>query len=80
MIVGTVKETFPDERRVALVPTVLAQLTKAGIEVLVESGAGDSAGYPDSAFTEKGARIAATRDEVFANADVIVQVLSLIHI
>jgi len=74
MIVGTVKETFPGERRVALVPSVLPTLTKAGIEVLVESGAGVEAGYPDEAFTEKGAKIASSRAEVFEKADVVVQV------
>ena len=43
MKVGVPKETFPGERRVALVPSVMAQLTKAGIEVLVETGAGEAA-------------------------------------
>jgi NAD(P) transhydrogenase subunit alpha len=74
MIVGTVKETFPGERRVALTPHVLPALTKAGIEVLIESGAGTAAGYPDEEFVEKGAKIAATRAEVFQKADVIAQV------
>jgi NAD(P) transhydrogenase subunit alpha len=74
MIVGTVKETFPGERRVALVPSVLPTLTKAGIEVLVESGAGVEAGYPDETYTEKGARIASSRAEVFEKADVVMQV------
>jgi NAD(P) transhydrogenase subunit alpha len=74
MIVGTVKETYPGERRVALTPHVIGSLTKAGLEVVVESGAGDEAGYPDSAFTEKGARIAPSRAEVFQGADIILQV------
>jgi len=74
MIVGTVKETFPGERRVALTPHILPLLKKAGCEVIVESGAGDGAGYPDSAYTEKGARIVATRAEVFRSADVVAQV------
>ena len=74
MIVGTVKETFPGERRVALTPHVLHLLKKAGCEVIVESGAGESAGYPDAAYTEKGARIVASRAEVFQSADVVAQV------
>jgi NAD(P) transhydrogenase subunit alpha len=73
MIVGVPKETFPGERRVALVPTALRPLIKAGLEVLVETGAGASAGYPDSSYADKGAKIASTRGEVFG-ADIVVQV------
>jgi len=76
MIVGTVKETFPGERRVALTPHVMAGLTKAGCELVVESGAGMAAGYPDQAYTDKGARIAG-RAEVFETADVLLQVRGL---
>jgi len=76
MIVGVPKEAFPGERRVALVPMVVPNLTKAGFQVLVESGAGADAGYPDADYAEKGAKLAASRAEVFGSADVIVQVLS----
>ena len=75
MIVGVPRETFPGERRVALVPAVIPRLTPAGCEVLVEAGAGEAALYPDALYLEKGARIATTRAEVFAAADVLVQVL-----
>lgn len=54
MIIGVPKEIYPGERRVALVPVVLPTLTKAGFEVHVQAGAGLEAGYPDSAYTEKG--------------------------
>jgi NAD(P) transhydrogenase subunit alpha len=74
MNVGVVKESFPGEHRVALTPHVLPSLTKAGCDVVIESGAGLAAGYPDAAYTEKGAKIAADRGEVFASADVILQV------
>ncbi|MFH1144647.1 MAG: Re/Si-specific NAD(P)(+) transhydrogenase subunit alpha [Candidatus Eisenbacteria bacterium] len=74
MIVGVPKETFPEERRVALVPTVVPMLAKAGIEVLIEPGAGEAAGFSDASFAEKGARIAPSRPEVFAQARIIVQV------
>ncbi len=74
MIVGVVKETYPGERRVAVTPSVLPALAKAGVETIVEPGAGGSAGYPDAAYAEKGSRIAADRAEVFRTADVIVQV------
>jgi len=75
VIVGVVKESFPGERRVALIPAVVPNLAKAGLEVMVETGAGWQAGYPDEAFTEKGAKIAPDRASVFAAADIIVQVL-----
>jgi H+-translocating NAD(P) transhydrogenase subunit alpha len=75
VIVGVPKESFPGERRVALVPTVIPNLAKAGIEVVVETGAGNEAGYPDAAFTEKGAKILPDRAAVFQAADIITQVL-----
>ena len=75
MIIGVPKEIYPGERRVALVPAVLPTLTKAGFEVHIQSGAGVEAGYPDSAYTEKGAKIIPDRAAVFAAADIIVQVL-----
>jgi len=77
MIVGVVKESFPGERRVALVPAMLPQLAKAGIEVLVESGAGEAAGFQDAEYTDKGATVAAGRGEVFQRTDVIAQVRAL---
>ena len=77
MIVGTVQETFPGESRVALTPHVLPLLTKLGVEVHVQSEAGLAAGFPDASYSDKGARIVASRDEVFASADVIFQVRGL---
>ena len=76
MIVGVPKEIFPGERRVALVPSVIPNLAKAGLQVVIEAGAGRAAGYPDATYSEKGARILAERAAVFAEADVILQVLS----
>ena len=75
MIVGVPKESFPGERRVALVPLVVPNLAKAGMEVLIEKGAGVEAGYPDAAYAEKGAKIAPDRAAVFAQSDIITQVL-----
>ena len=77
MIVGTVKETFPGERRVAITPHILPLLTKAGCEVLIESEAGLAAGFTDAAFTEKGAKIAGSRKEVFDSAEILLQVRTL---
>ena len=75
MILGIPREIYPKERRVALVPAVISNLKKAGIEVLFEARAGHAAGYPDKEYLEKGARLAADRAEVFRTADIIVQFL-----
>jgi H+-translocating NAD(P) transhydrogenase subunit alpha len=75
VIVGVPKESYPGERRVALVPVVIPNLIKAGLEVIVEAGAGDQAGYPDAAYAEKGAKIVPDRAAVFGKADIVVQVL-----
>lgn len=75
MIVGVPKESYPGERRVALVPLVIPNLAKAGLEVIVEAGAGEQAGYPDAAFTERGAKIVPDRAAVFGTADIVVQLL-----
>jgi NAD(P) transhydrogenase subunit alpha len=76
MIVGVPRETFPGERRVALVPLVIPTLAKSGLEVIVEAGAGVEAGYPDADYTAKGAKIVAERAEVFRASHIIVQVLA----
>ena len=75
MIIGVPKEIYPGERRVALVPAVLPTLTKAGFEVQLQSGAGLEAGYPDSAYSDKGAKIVGDRAAIFSSADIVAQVL-----
>jgi NAD(P) transhydrogenase subunit alpha len=75
MIVGVPRESFPGERRVALVPAAIPNLTKAGLEVVVEAGAGIGAGYPDANYIAKGAKIVAERAEVFRASDIVVQIL-----
>jgi NAD(P) transhydrogenase subunit alpha len=75
MIVGVPREISPGERRVALAPAVIPALAKAGLEVVVEAGAGAMAGYPDADYVAKGAKIVTQRDEIFRTADIIVQVL-----
>jgi NAD(P) transhydrogenase subunit alpha len=75
MIVGVPRESFPGERRVALVPAAVPNLTKAGLEVMVEAGAGIGAGYPDADYAAKGAKILADRADVFRAADIVVQIL-----
>jgi NAD(P) transhydrogenase subunit alpha len=72
LIIGVPKETAPGERRVAMVPRAFAALQKSGAELLIEPGAGEASGYPDAEYVDKGARLAAGRDELFAAADVLV--------
>ncbi|MXW87677.1 MAG: Re/Si-specific NAD(P)(+) transhydrogenase subunit alpha [Boseongicola sp. SB0667_bin_21] len=76
MIVGVPKEAFPGERRVAIVSGVVPALAKASLDVLIEPSAGAAAGFPDDAYTNAGARIAASRAQLFADADIVLQVRS----
>jgi proton-translocating NAD(P)+ transhydrogenase subunit alpha len=73
MKVGVVKETAPGERRVALVPEMIGRLRKAGVDVLVETGAGDGAWFADGAYAEAGATVV-SRAELLAGADLVVTV------
>jgi len=73
MKVAVPVEQFPGERRVALVPASIAPLKKAGLDVLIERGAGERAGFPDAAYQEKGAAIVASRADLNA-ADIVLQV------
>ena len=73
MKVGVARESAAGERRVALVPEALGKLTAAGLEILVEAGAGAGAAIPDQAFTDAGATVVST-DELYAAADVILRV------
>jgi NAD(P) transhydrogenase subunit alpha len=57
MKIGVPKETAPDERRVALVPEIVAKLSQAGFDVIVEPGAGEAASFTDDAFREAGATL-----------------------
>ena len=74
MKIGVATETFPGERRVALVPATVPALKKAGLDVLIEKGAGREAGFLDATYQEKGAQLAGSRREIFAAADVLLQV------
>jgi NAD(P) transhydrogenase subunit alpha len=75
MKIAVLKETFPGERRVALTPASVPLLVKAGVEVWIQSGAGDVAGMLDAQYVEKGAKIV-SRAEAFA-ADCLLQIRSL---
>ena len=73
MKVGVAKETAPGERRVALVPEVLGKLQAAGLDILVERGAGAGSAIPDSAYQEAGATLVST-DELYAGAEAVLRV------
>ena len=74
MIAGIPAETYSGELRVALIPDSLPSLSEAGIDFLVEPGAGIPAGFSDETYHQKGASLAASRAELFAQADMILQV------
>ncbi|MBE3640677.1 Re/Si-specific NAD(P)(+) transhydrogenase subunit alpha [Mangrovicoccus sp. HB182678] len=74
MRVGFLVETVSGERRVALVPDTVAQHVKLGHSCVMESGAGEQAGFSDGAYAQAGAEIVADAAAVFAGSDVIAKV------
>jgi NAD(P) transhydrogenase subunit alpha len=72
--VGVIKEISPGERRVAMAPRVMDMLAKVGAQFIVERGAGIEAGFTDSEYEAKGARMASTADEVRQAAEVLLAV------
>src|SRR5437667_9415734 len=71
IIVSVPKETVPGEQRVALVPELVPRLTEAGLEVDVQSGAGELAGFFDDGYAAKGARL---EEEDFDKVEIILKV------
>ncbi|MBZ5608818.1 MAG: Re/Si-specific NAD(P)(+) transhydrogenase subunit alpha [Acidobacteriia bacterium] len=76
MTIGVPRESFPGERRVALIPRACEALSKLGASVVVEQSAGTEAGFPDELYAARGARLA-SRSEVFGQSDIIAQVRTL---
>lgn len=76
MIIGIPAEIKTAEKRVAMSPANVQSLTDKGVKVLFQTNAGDAAGYPDTLYTEAGATISTDRAEIFAQADIILQVQS----
>jgi len=74
MIVAVPKETYPGERRVALVPAGVTELVKLDCQVKIESAAGIAAGFSDDAYREKGAEIVDDRGTLFETADLLLMV------
>jgi H+-translocating NAD(P) transhydrogenase subunit alpha len=71
MLVTVPKETLPGERRVALIPDLVPKLLGAGLQVVVQPGAGTAAGFLDPAYQERGARL---EPPVFGEADIVLKV------
>jgi NAD(P) transhydrogenase subunit alpha len=76
MKAGVLKETWPNETRVAVVPASLAALSRAGVEVVVEAGAGLAAGFADAEYSDKGAALA-SREELLSSTSLLLTVRSL---
>jgi NAD(P) transhydrogenase subunit alpha len=74
MLIGVPREVAPGETRVAVVPETAGKLVKAGLQVLVETGAGARAHFTDEAYRAAGASIALDAREVFTKADVLLKV------
>lgn len=74
MIIGVPKEIKNNENRVAATPSGVAELTKRGHTVYVQSTAGDGSGFPDQAYVDAGAQILPTIEETYAIADMIMKV------
>lgn len=76
MLLGIPSEIKTGERRVALAPSNVRSLADKGVEILFQSGAGVSAGYPDTDYADAGATLVDARERIFAEADIILQVQS----
>jgi NAD(P) transhydrogenase subunit alpha len=76
MKVGIPRETWAGEARVSVIPAGVTALRKAGLDVVVESGAGEAAGFPDSTYTAQGAQIAPA-SEVYGQSDIILRVRAM---
>src|SRR5215204_3498435 len=77
MIIGVLKETYPGERRVALVPSSVPPLVKSGLRVQIEAKAGIAAGFNGDAYADAGAEVIDDREQIIRSADVLLQVRGL---
>ncbi len=73
MIIGAVKETEPGEKRVAATPQSVKKLTQLGYDVIVESGCGQNAHFPDPLYEAAGATVA-TKDAVLTESDILLKI------
>jgi H+-translocating NAD(P) transhydrogenase subunit alpha len=74
MLIGVPREIAPGERRVALVPDVVQQLTRSGHQVVVERGAGRAAGFTDESYTGAGCDLADRPEDIYRNAALVLKI------
>lgn len=74
MKIGVLKESREGENRVALTPSVVQSLQKAGFDVMIEAGSGLNSSYSDEAYEKAGARVQASKAELLAGADLVIKV------
>ncbi len=74
MRIGVPKETWPGERRAALVPQGVKKLVDAGFEIDVESGLGVPSGFTDADYADAGAKVSGDRAQLLQNADIVLRV------
>ena len=74
MIVAIPKETAENEKRVALIPDTVSKLKDKGLDIWIESDAGQASNYPNSAFTEAGGTIISDRTQIFAESDILISI------
>jgi len=76
VLIGIPSEIKTGEKRVAMSPANVQSLTDKSVKVLIQADAGSEAGYPDAEYTAAGATITVDRAEIFASADIVLQVQS----
>ena len=76
MFIGVLKETYPNEKRVSLIPTEVQKLRRKEVNVIVEKGAGELAGFSDDEYREAGAEVV-SREEVFERSRILLKVRDL---
>ena len=74
MQIGVLKETYPGENRVAVIPDTVKKLVKLGAELTVETALGQGAGFADEAYTDAGATIASNRNDILAKSDILLRI------
>src|SRR2546426_3629924 len=74
MRIAVPRESAPGERRVALVPESCKKLIQIGYDIAIESGAGDAAGFPDSAYREVGVAVLSDPAALLGSADLVLKV------
>lgn len=74
LVIGICKETEDNEKRVAITPESVKKLVETGLEIYIETGAGEASSYPDSLYTEAGAKIKSDRNTIFSDCDILLAV------